>query len=544
MKTLNKLAVAGLCVAVLASCDDLDTTYQGKYVTSEQKTETLKLQPDLAQAGVNGIPAIFSSYMTVYGNHFDFGYPAIMIGLDLQGEDYQVLHSGYNWYRYWQGFTYPAPGGTPAGMAWYHIYKQILNCNTVAAGIPKDAEDAQLKFYRAQAVGARAFDYLVLAQLFQFNYVLDPTAPGVPVITDENSEEAAINGAPRATLTEQYEQIMEDITEAISLLSSTSYTPEKAMSVKPRRLISLATAYGIRARANMAMHKYAEAAADAQSAIDNFSGRPYTIEELSTPGFTSLDDPAWMWGIAIAETDRVVTSGIVNFPSMVCSFVDGYTSVGAWKYASDVCYNSIGLADVRKGWFLDENGKSTHLSATQQAYLDSFDDLPAYTNVKFGSYDGTCGGSLNASDIPLMRIEEMYNIRSEAKALAGQATAAKDEYEAFVKAYRNPNYRISGTTAKEIADAIWADKRIELWGEGLIYFDFMRRDMPVDRTKLTNVSPNFKFYIPSYSEDPGDGYKQKTKAGVLIYCLPEGEINGNKAISESDNNLTCTAPEP
>lgn len=544
---INRLVVAGVCSLSLVACEDLDTQYHGGYVTSDQKEEILALNPEMAQAGVMGISSVASSYQTVYSNHFDFGYPGIMIGLDLQTEDYLCAWTGYNWYRYWQGFTSPTATGTPAGMAWYHLYKQIANCNAVAAGISADTENSELKFYRAQAVATRGFDYLQLAQLFQFNYSINPQAPGVPLITNENSDQAAKDGAPRATLEEMYTQILKDLSEAIDLLSSTNVTADRVVDSKPKRMVSLATAYGIRARAYMAMHRYADAAADAQAAIDNYSGRPLSMDAAGRPGFTSLDDANWMWGIAIAESDRVVTSGIVNFPSMTCTFCsNGYVSVGAWKYASNVLYEGIPDTDVRKGWFLDENMTSANLNAAEQNYINSnvvpADGVP-YTQVKFAGYNNVVGQSTNASDIPLMRIEEMYYILAEAKVQTGDVAGGKQVYIDFVKTYRNPNFIFNSNDQQTVLNEIFRDKKVELFGEGLTWFDYMRLDKGVNRTLSNNCPAAARFNIPSYSQDPGSPDK-KSQAGVLIYCIPQGEINGNPAISTEDNNLQCTAPKP
>lgn len=536
MKNINKYIAIGLGAVALSSCDNLDTEYLGYFVSTEQKVETLEKNPSMALAAVTGCFATFSQYLSVYGNHFDFGYPAIMIGLDLQGNDMITTSGGYNWFNYWEGFTSPTPGGTPSGMAWYHLYKEIYSANAVAATIPADTEDDQLKFFRAQALGARAFEYWVLAQLYQFNYVGNEQKPCVPIITDENSEVAATEGAPRATVQEVYDQIKKDLDEAIALLSSSSTTPEKVIDSKPKRMISLATAYGLRARMNLTMHKYADAAADAQSAITNFNGRPYSIEEVSKPGFTSLDDPAWMWGIAIAETDRVVTSGIVNFPSMTCTFCEnGYVAVGAWKWLAGDVYASIPSSDVRKGWFLDENLESPNLNAQQQNYIYGFDDIPPYTQVKYAGYQDVVGQSTNASDIPLMRIEEMYYILAESKAMSGDVTGGLKVFTDFVKTYRNPSLMADAKTAAEVQNLVYQDRRVEFFCEGLSWFDIMRLNKGVDRTKAGNNPAAYNLKIDA--NDPDENV-------VLIYCIPTGEINGNPQISDSDNNPSGTRPSP
>lgn len=540
MKHLNKISAFLLGALAFTACDDLDADLKDKYVTVDQKATVLKLNPAIAVAGVSGISATFSTYMTVYSNHFDFGYPGVMLGLDMQTDCAAGPYTGYNWFRYWSGFTSPTPTGTPSGMAWYHLYDQIFTCNALAETIDPETENPELQFYRAQAVGFRAFDYFVLAQLYQFNYQLVPDAPCVPIVLDSNRKEVEEKGAARSTVKEVYEQVMKDINEAVALLEGTNFTAAKAIDSKPKRLISLATAYGLRARINLTMGNYAAAAADAQSAISSFSGQPYSIKEVSKPTFVYLSDASWMWGIAIAETDRVVTSGIVNWPSMMCSFVDGYVNVGAWRYASSSLYASIPDSDVRKGWFLDENFQSPNLSDAQQEYLNTFNTLEPYQNVKFGSYNDALGGSLNANDIMLMRVEEMYYIKAEALARQGQGDAAKEFFQNYIRTYRNPSYTMKATTADDIAEAIYQDKCVELWGEGLTWFDIMRLDKNIMRIGK-NWYPQESFNVPNYGSDVTPN---KELARVLIYCIPQGEINGNPLIKDADNNPSGLKPSP
>ncbi|WP_304968855.1 RagB/SusD family nutrient uptake outer membrane protein [uncultured Duncaniella sp.] len=399
MKTFNKYIALSLCAVSLAACQDLDTEYLGAYDTTDQKKESLEKNPELALASVTGIFANYSTYMTVFSNHFDFGYPAIMIGLDSQGQDMAGKQSGYNWYSYWEGWTSPTQSGTPAAMMWYHMYKNIKVCNDLIATIDPATDNDELKFYRAQGLAARAHDYFNLAQTFQFTYKGNETKPCVPIITDLNATEAGANGCGRATVEEVYAQIIADLNEAIDLLTATTITPESVIDSKPKRLIGIAAAYGLRARVNLVMNKWSEAASDAKTAIEKFTGRPYSMAEVSVPTFVSIDDPSWMWGIAIAETDRVVTSGIVNFLSMMGTFTDGYNTAGAWRWCNKLLYESIPTRDVRKGWFLDENYTSTHLSAQQQAWVNDYINedgatydadqtafIMPYTQVKYGTY--------------------------------------------------------------------------------------------------------------------------------------------------------------
>ncbi|MDE5857695.1 MAG: hypothetical protein K2H32_05010 [Muribaculaceae bacterium] len=87
MKNINKIFATVLTGFALTACNDLNTEYLGYYVTEDQKAEVLEANPDMALAGVTGIAATANMYGSVYDAHFDFGYPGIMLGMDMQGND-------------------------------------------------------------------------------------------------------------------------------------------------------------------------------------------------------------------------------------------------------------------------------------------------------------------------------------------------------------------------------------------------------------------------------------------------------------------------
>ena len=537
----TKILLGALAASSLAACADLDTKYNGGIVSTDQKQEVLEQNPDMASASVMGIYSNFFQIFSISSQHLDFGYPAVMMGMDSQGMDYISKNSGYNWMSSYNGFMGNNDTGWRAAMLWFYQYQQISICNTLLGSIPADTDVPELMFYRAQGLATRSFDYWTLAQTYQFNYANNKTELCVPIITDVNSNEAAENGAPRATVEEVYAQIMSDINEAIDLLDRCKINPASVISDKPKRMVSLATAYGLRARYNLTMENWAAAADDADRAIANFSGAPYSMDDVSKPGFTSINDASWMWGIAISETDQGIAGGsIVNFPAMSCTFAHGYCDQGgAWRWCSKVLYDYIPNTDVRKGWFLDENRKSRNLNAQQQEYVDGFataapsygadqsTNIMPYTNVKFNSYQGVLEQSVNASDVPLMRVEEMYLIKAEGLAMSGGD--GKTVLEQFVRTYRDPAYAyIAGN--RSLQDEIWMQRRLELWGEGLSYFDIMRLRKDIDRRGCK--FPTAWVYNIKYGPGEGD---------CMLFLIPQDEMTTNRAITK--NNPASEQPK-
>lgn len=515
-----------MVATALTGCYDLQTEPYNQYVTEDQKVQVKNDNPEMARASITGITGLFSTYCQVLDQHNDFGIPSVMLFLDNRAVDMVSDNIGYNWFRSGSAMSDCTPNSDLSALGWRHYYRQVFASNAALKSLDPESEDSEIRFYLAQALAMRANDYFNLAQIFQFTYKGNEDKPCVMLITEKNSEEAAVNGCKRSTVKETYDQILSDINEAIRLLEESGLSPDQILDSKPKRLVSIATAYGIRARVNLVMNNWSEAAADAEAAIKNFNGSPMSLETASAPGLSSIDEINWMWGIAIAETDRVVTSGIINWPSHLGSLNYGYASVGAWRKCNIALFNAIPRTDVRRNWFLDTDGYSAGLSEAQQAYCES-NSMPPYTQVKFAPFNGELGTSTNANDIPLMRVEEMYYIQAEATAMSGGDGASI--LNQFVQKYRDPAYNFAGS-GSAVQEECWQQRRVELWGEGLTTYDLMRLKKPFDR-RGGGWDPIWVFDV-----QPDDN--------VLVMPIPQSEINGNPAITEADNNPSVSMPTP
>lgn len=525
------IALSAFSLFAFIGCQKLDTLPEGDTITSTQKEEVVAKDPSKASAGVNAIFAQFSQYEPNYsalgnvGRHNDFGYPSIMMFTDANGYDVVSEDNGYNWAGNDLDFSDRVNTSRECQIQWNDMYSIIYTTNNVIAPISADTQDPTSQFYLAQGLATRAFSYWVLAQLYQFNYVGHESDPCVPIITNENSNQAALDGAPRATVKEVYDLINKDIDAAIELLKSAK---DAGITRTDKRYIDLAVAYGIRARVDLAMQKWSDAAADATSAIAASTATPASISDVSKPAFWTVNESNWMWGIIIAETDDVVTSGIVNWISHMGSLNYGYANYSKGKQINKALYNSIESTDVRKGWWLDANKTSPNLNSEQAAFMAQY-GYAAYTQVKFAPYNNVVGTAINSNDIPLMRIEEMYLIKAEGEAMSGGD--AKTTLENFVKTYRDPSYVCDATSATDLQTEVFRQRRIELWGEGLNWFDVMRLNKDVDRRGAGYPNASMIFDIPAGS-------------AILLWPIPDKEIQANPALSEADNNPVGATPTP
>ena len=523
---LAALLLAGIA---LPACEDLDTAPEGSTITSEQKDAVYTNNPERSLSAITSIFSQMTAYMPNYDAisreaHSDFGYPSIMAFNDRLGEDMVTIYTGYNWFSNSLTYTNHVYGQYNSTIIWNDLYSYIFSSNNVisAFNVSSESTDAELdalstdyKFSVAQAFAMRAFSYFNLVQLYAFNVVGHGSDLAVPIITEQNAEEVAVEGALLSTVDDVYALIYADLKKAIYLLEQAE---DDGYARPDKRYIDLATAYGIRARVNLVAQKYEDAAADANAAIEITDAEPASIDDVSKPYFSSLDEGNWLWGIKIAETDDVVNSGIVNYPSHCYTLNYGYANYSGASQISKKLFNSISETDVRRGWWIDEDGVSANLNAEQQGFMTDYGYAP-YTVCKFAPYKNVVGTATSANDIPLLRVEELYLIKAEAE----NSVAVLND---FVKTYRDPEYNFTGDDLKK---EIWRQRRIEFWGEGLNWFDVMRFGQGFDR-RGAGFASNY-VYVVSGTD------------GILLWPVPESEVEANKALKNAGYTYTYSRPK-
>ena len=544
MKMNNRYFVALLGSAMLltTSCSDLDTNPSGSTMSDGQLNEVLAQDPSKLKSEVSGMyanmienGAITQWYGTGQPRHYDFGYASTMMMMDASGQDEPSQVSGYNWYNKPLRFVDRTANSETTYFIWNQCYKNIKVANDVLKSVDLENLSDVAKSYVGQAYAMRAFEYFTLIQIYQFSYKGHEDAAGVPIVTEKTAE-AEANNNPRAAVKDVYKQIMDDLNTAIDYLTD---------SRSAKSEINRQVAYGLRARVNLVMQNWSDAAADAKKAAEGYT--PLSKDAAAAPGFNDVSASNWIWGNIVDESNDIVKSGILNFPSMMCSFTgNGYSPTYACRMINSKLWKEIPSTDVRKGWWIDENLNSPivnpkyvvhqedededgnvvkYLAVYNQTGDEVADITEPYTNVKFGAYKNQYGNELNACDIPLMRVEEMILIQAEATAMGGNVEEGKRILENFVRTYRDPSYTCNATTAEGVQDAVWFQRRVELWGEGFSFTDLLRLKKPLDRTGA-NYEVSVRFNLPA--ESP-----------IFLYLIPEDEENHNEALVGNNNPVVA-----
>ena len=524
---LYGISILTIAAGALAftSCADLDQQPQGGTLTENQSVATNSAIPSRTTATFSGMFSMMGDPRSVYPTSQradDFGFIMMAISDDLEGADMQMQNNDYNWFSTCGELSSRNANYANPYIRYVIPFREIGVCNQVIASYPAGTTDATAVNHIAQARAMRAFSYMSLAPYFQFSYATAGDSACVPILKDGTD----YTNNPRATVKEVYAYIMDDLNAAVEALQNSTARTSKDQ-------IDINVAYGLRARANLAMGNYADAASDAEKAAAGYT--PASLAEVSVPAFDKISEHNWIWGINITD-------------AMVQDETDGYASASSWLSAfsgdgfapacqcvpviNKMLYDKIPSTDVRKGWWLNDalhspnwanctwNGVSGDAIANLTIENVKLVMLP-YMSIKFGMKSGV-GNALNNNDWPLMRVEEMLLIEVEGYAKSGFPEKAKQILKDFVQTYRDPSYDVNNLT-RSLEDEIWYQRRVELWGEGFFTGDAKRLNKPVVRFHGSGTC-NFPdaFIFNMYANDKW-----------LNMRFPQTEMNNNAGIIDN-----------
>ncbi|WP_028897324.1 RagB/SusD family nutrient uptake outer membrane protein [Prevotella sp. HUN102] len=523
MKKINKsilgVLIAGLTVPALTGCIDESEPRNG-IATNGQ----IERSPSATEALVNALPAYTKNVWRASDAHWSYGTPALMRIRDVMADDYVVVDHDYNQFSRWASTTALGPSYLYGQFVGEYSYSYILTANLAIGGVNAETATKTQLGYLGVAYAYRASIYLDIARMYEFlpndkfpdgknnegNVVTGLTCP---IVTDKTTEAEARNN-PRATHEQMAKFIEEDLNNAEKYIVN---SPSNSGNTLP----DLAVVYGLKARLYMWNEDYAKAKEYARKAIDTYGKAPMSEEDATntTTGFNDISK--WMWGGQYTTEDGAVKTGIINFTSFASNeTLFGYAGNGPMNMIGKKFYERISNTDWRKKMWKAPAGSPL---AAQNKYVDpQFKErLPEYGALKFRPNKGNFAESSVAvvSAFPLMRVEEMYFIEAEAAEHLAAGTGI-ELLKSFMTTYRDPSYSYTGTDA---IDEIIFQKRIELWGEGLSFFDIKRLNMSVTRGYVgTNFFDQWRF-------------NTNGRPAWMNFCFINFEENGNPAVKNWNN---------
>ena len=517
---ITKIFAGMFCAASLfttTSC--IDETFPTDAATEDQLGSSAKATEALLWA----MPAFLNDESTVAGNHYEWGYGSQMHIRDVMTGDMTVVATGYDWYSSWGSNKNLGENSANTQYVWNYYWKFVQTSNNLIAAVnPETATQNQLGMLGA-AKAYRALAYLDLAQMYEFlpnevvdsindegNNVLNLT---VPIVREGMSEDEVRNN-PRVHRDVMAEFIITDLNEAEVYI--------KNLNISSKTIPHLDVVYGLKARYYMWIADYENAKKYARLAIDNNTGHVMSKDECLSvvEGFNKATP--WMWASTTQKEDAVVKTGILNWASWMSPEAQyGYNAAGATSMIDAAMYARISDTDFRKLMFKAPAG---HALEAAVPYIDAEwgAELPEYAAIKFRPNEGnTQEYSVGSStSYPIMRVEEMYFIEAEAAEhiAAGEGIALLTD---FMVNYRDAEYQVN--PGVDAIDEIVFQKRVELWGEGLSFYDYKRLNMSVTRGyEGSNV-------------DAARQFNTNGRPAWMNYCIVKTEKNNNAALVGFEN---------
>lgn len=528
--TISKIILGTCCSAVLLMTGCVEETFPTDVATADQLGSSAKATEALLWA----MPAYFNHNASVSSDaHYDWGYGAIMHIRDVMTGDLPVVSSGYDWFSSWGLTENLGDNWMSTQFHWNYYWKFVQTANNIITTVnPDDATEVQIGYLGA-GYAFRALLYLDMTQMYEFlpnDKISGVNGSGnnvegltVPIVREGMSEEDARNN-PRVDRATMAAFILDDLNKAEEYIVN--------LTNVAKTLPHLDAVYGLKARYYMWLGDYANAKIYARKAIDNASVVPMDENAClsTTAGFNDISK--WMWGSQLLAEDNAVKTGIVNWASWMSNETNfGYSGIEGFLMIDASMYKRMSDTDFRKKLWKAPAGTALE-GQTPFMNEDFANRLSDYSSVKFrpGSGDPEDYTVGAATAYPIMRVEEMYFIEAEAAAHLNEGEG-RQLITDFMTTYRDPQYTCTAS-GDALIDEIVFQKRVELWGEGLSFFDIKRLNMSV-----TRGYPGSNF---------GDAKRFNTngRPAWMNFCIVQTEKNNNEALVGFENPDPSNAYTP
>jgi len=353
----------------------------------------------------------------------------------------------------------------------------------------------------------RALIYFDLVRLYGLPYNYNKASYGVPLAITTLNSDAQLT---RATVEENYDQILEDLAAGKTLLAS-----DKSVQ---KGYIGYYANLAIEARVKLYMENYDGALTAAKEIINDNKYQLYTPSAWVNSWSSEFGSES-IFELGIYPTESDLGTSSLGFYLMRIAQVTG---ASGYFYASDYYLNRLGEdpEDVRWGIMdEDEYWYNTQISRKGACYK--------YMGGLIRS-DGTFPGdgkeSQTAVNIKVIRLSEIYLIAAEAALNA--STPDKEAAASYLNEIRKRAPNLAPATAATITDEMILDERSkELFAEGQRFFDMIRKN------KIIEFNDDFQDIPVSTRNKTIDRTFYK-----IVLPISQDEINVNPAIGDQQNS--------
>ncbi|GHU78963.1 membrane protein [Bacteroidia bacterium] len=458
-KIVNYILAGVLSLGVFTACD-LETS-----PTTSLDAGAVFSSPENAEKVLNGSWKYLLETFSTYANP---GFGTFLRASDAMGSDVVVNTK----YGFASSYTFTAIYNKTATntLSWTLAYNTINSVNNVIASV--DEATADKRQVKGQAYALRGFIYLHLASLYSFSIDKDPNAVSVPIYTEPSN--ATTEGQPAASVKEVYAQAISDLENALALIPE-DYSRNAKFKIDNQVVLGLLSRATLYAREWQKAKTYS----DQLLAKNN-----YLMNEAEYKGgFNDISNKEWLWGHP--QTAEQSSASYQFHYLDVTSTSSYYYSFNADPYFADLFEDG----DYRKDLMYWEFDPGVTPAANALTYF-------RYAKFKFRQP--------SVADIVLMRTSEIYLINAEAKARLNDPDAV-NKLNDLKRARGAQTVSVSG---QDLLDAIWLERRKELFGEGFSLVDIIRNQQTVVRRE--------------YPQTPKLDLGYKDKDGKPVELIPQG----------------------
>lgn len=386
---------------------------------------------------------------------------------------------------------------------WQKAYEAIYQANKIIIALDAiDATDVQKAALRGQALTIRALAHFDLVRFYAQSYVGNQSLPGIPYMKTVNNYDKPA----RNTIKEVYDFIIGDLNDAITNFNivvtsngsggNTSGLVGTGLNTNTAApyFISSWTAKGILAKVYMSQQNYTAAS-------------PILSDIITKSGYSLLAADKYLDAWSRSYNNALN----VEFMFAIRNLADDYGATNCLGYI----YIQSGYGDLRAPVSMQALYTATDIRKNT-FFKAGTGSQASWTFInKFPGRDGTAA----LSDIPVLRLSDIYLLYAEAQANVGTITEAIKYLDpirlrADAKATATP----ATISQSDLLNLIFLERRKELAYEGHYLFDLKRLQMTI---KSGYRSDNVLYTTITYPNN------------LLAMPIPQAEMDANSKMVQN-----------
>lgn len=458
-----------------------------------------------AIADVEGLKvARIGMYDGLQGNStYEEYYAARMIYYgDVRGDDMQARTAGKRTSSLYE-MKYKV---SDAPEMWNVPYNVLRRANNIIKAVEgnevksSEKDKSTIRSVYGEALVVRALVHFDLVRVYGQTYTADNGASlGIPIMTKPvGSKELPT----RNTVKEVYDQVISDLKKAID----EGALPQKT---KTSGYINHWTAKALLSRVYLYMGDNTNALKEAEDVINN---SPYKL-------WSNAEYAANVWDKTSGAHGNEMLLEILNVST------DDYTDREGIAYL----YNEDGYDDAiaTKAFcdLLQADPNDVRLTAMLASKDDDLKKVYKEDKVWVNKYPANSTGEMRLSNVPILRLSEMYLNAAEAAVKLGNKEAAAKYLNAIVLRANPDATPVADATLKRIL----TERRKEFIGEGHRFFDAMRNNETIVRYEDdANIGYHYPLAVNESKKFDRTYFR-------VILPIPQAEIDVNPEIKKQQN---------